>query len=33
LDVADEKIAGLVDVYRASDFGCMPEANGRAKEY
>jgi hypothetical protein len=30
----DEKIARLVGVYRASGFGCMPEAaNGRTKEY
>jgi hypothetical protein len=30
----DEKIARLVCVYRASGFGCMPEAaNGRTKEY
>jgi hypothetical protein len=30
----DEKIAGLVGVYRASGFRCMPEAaNRRTKEY
>jgi hypothetical protein len=30
----NEKIAGLVGVYRASGFRCMPEAaNGRTKEY
>jgi hypothetical protein len=29
----DEKIAGLVGVYRGSGFRCMPEANGRTKEY
>jgi hypothetical protein len=30
----DEKISGLVGVYRAGGFRCMPEAaNGRTKEY
>jgi hypothetical protein len=29
----DENIAGRVGVYRASGFRCMPEANGRTKQY
>jgi hypothetical protein len=32
LDVADEKNAGLVGVYRASGFRFMPAAHGRTKE-